>query len=348
MIESRSEMKKLALKNLSNTIDTLYGEIIIPSSAVQFWTFLIFQIPSLACTLFLLFHLLTNRQLRRALHNHIIIIFLLITFCVEVFDNPLYMDAYHYNGHNSFPLNESICLMWWFIDFGFYGAVSVFLAWSSVERHILVFHYHRLLRTARQRFLLHYLPLIIVSVYIFGFYIGVIFFPPCVNQFDYELLGCGLTPCYTDISYLNAWDYLGNGIVCSFIEAVSSVTLLVRVLWQKHRASQRVTWRRHRKMAFQLLSISFLSLCIIFPQSLIVVIQQTGNNMNNFGATALPYFNYLYTFVVFLLPLISLASYPELWPKLFFFPFKRRQGPVAIITRSTDRGQMKLVQPQQT
>lgn len=344
MLEFRSTMNKSPITNYSISTENPLEDNIVPPSAVQFWTFLLFEIPSLACTIFLLFHLLTNPQLRRALHNHVIIIFLFLTFCIEVFDNPLYVDAYHYQGHNSFQMTEPVCLMWWLIDFGFYGAISVFLALASVERHILIFHYHQLLRTPRQRFVMHYFPLIITSIYIFGFYIGVIFFPPCKNEFDFQSLGCGLMPCYTNIPYLNTWDYLGNGIICTFIETTSSIALLIRVLWQKHLALQRVKWQRHRKMSFQLLSISCLSLTIIFPQSLIVVIQQTGGtNTNSFGAAALPYFNYLYTFVVFLLPFILLGSYPELWPKLLFFRSKRRQPPLMAITHMRNRDQMNVI-----
>jgi hypothetical protein len=104
-------------------------EQVIPPSPVQFWTFLIFEIPSLACTIFLLYHLLFNRQLRNALHNHVIIIFLFLTLFIEILDNPLYTDAYRLgDNQNSFPIISSICLMWWFIDYGFYGAITVFLA----------------------------------------------------------------------------------------------------------------------------------------------------------------------------------------------------------------------------
>ncbi len=135
---------------------------VIPPSQVQFWTFLAFEIPSLACTIFLLIHLLFNRKLRQALHNHVIIIFLFLTLCIEIFDDPLYIDAYRFGGTvNSFPISIPICLMWWFIDYGFYGAITFFLAWASIERHILIFH-HQLLQTQRQKFLLHYLPLIII------------------------------------------------------------------------------------------------------------------------------------------------------------------------------------------
>jgi hypothetical protein len=92
----------------------------------------------------------------------------------------------------------------------------------------------------------------------------VIFFPPCENTFDFESLACGLSPCYEDISYLNIWDYLGNGIICAFIETISSMALLIRILWKKRRARQRVNWRKHRKMAFQLLPVSCLSEQLFF------------------------------------------------------------------------------------
>jgi hypothetical protein len=321
--------------------------MIVPPSSVQFWTFLIFEIPSLACTIFLLCHLFFNRRLRRALHNHVIIIFLFLTLFIEILDNPLYIDAYRFGGHkNSFPISSSICLMWWFIDYGFYGAITVFLAWGSIERHILVFHHHQLLRTPRQKFFIHYLPLIIISIYMLGFYIGVIFFPPCENTFDFESLGCGLSPCYEEVPHLNMWDYLGNGIVCTFVETISSIALLMRVLLQRRRANQAINWRKHRKMAFQILSISCLSLTIVFPQSLIVIIKAFGGpEMSDFGVGVNKYFFYLYTFVILLLPFICLGCLPELWSKLLFCRPKQRQI-VGRITVMGTRCRSSVIQSQ--
>jgi hypothetical protein len=115
------------------------------------------------------------------------------------------------------------------------------------------------------------------------------------------------------------------------------MALLIRILWQKHRARQRVNWRKHRKMAFQLLPVSCLSLTIVFPLSLLAVIQQIGgSSMTNFGAAVQPYLFYLYTFVVFLLPFICLVNLPELWPKLLFFKPKRQQT-AGVITLMVDR-----------
>ena len=307
---------------------------VIPPAHVQFWTYLIFEIPSLACTIFLLYHLLRRRQLRRALHNHIIIILLALALGIQVFDNPLYIDANRLGGHqNSFHMFPSICLMWWMFDYGFYGAITVFLAWGSIERHILVFH-RQLIRTRRQKVFVHYLPLLFISIYLCGFYIGVIIFPPCENVFDFGAFGCGFSPCYETVSYLNVWDYFGNGIVCTFIETVFSVGLLARVLCQKRRAHQPVNWRKHRKMAMQLISVSTLSLTVVFPQSLIIVIQHVGGPaLSHFGDEVNAYLFYLYTFVVLLLPFICLGTLPELWPKLWRCNRRRRfnVGPMTLM-----------------
>ena len=293
----------------------------IPPSQVQFWSLLVFQIPSLACTLFLLYHLLRERHLRKAMHNHVIIILLVLTLGIELFDNPLYIDANRMGGsQNSFTMVPSVCLMWWLFDYGAYGAITVFLAWGSIERHILVFHHHQLLRTARQKFFIHYLPLFAISVYVTVFYVVVILFPPCENKFDMQSLICGLSPCYEDVAYLNLWDYLINGIVCSFVETAFSIGLLVRVLCQKRRAHRPMNWRKHRKMSFQLISVSCLSLTIVFPQSLITVVQQFGGpSLSDFGSSVDPYLFFLYTYVVLLLPFICLGCLSELWPKLCLF-----------------------------
>ena len=310
----------------------------IPPSQVQFWTLLLFEIPSLACTLFLLYHLLRDRHLRQALHNHVIIILLVLTLGIELFDNPLYIDANRMGGsQNSFPMVPSVCLMWWLFDYGAYGAITVFLAWGSIERHILVFHHHQLLRTARQKFVVHYLPLIVLSVYMTGFYVGAIIFPPCENTFDMQSLICGLSPCYQNVSYLNLWDYLINGIVCTFIETLFSMGLLARVLWQKHRAHRPMNWRKHRKMSFQLISVSCLSLTIVFPQSLISVVRQFGGpGLSDFGASVDPYLFYLYTYVVLLFPFICLGCLSELWPKLWLLnrAVRRKVVPISPVALS--------------
>lgn len=318
--------------SMSNESDEVEEEPVIPPSDVQFWTFLTFQIPSLACTIFLIYQLLWRRKSRRAMHNHVILILLILVLGIEIFDNPLYIDAYRFGGHaNSFPMTVSICLMWWMFDYGFYGAITVFLAWGSIERHLLVFHHH-LLRSRRQKWFFHYLPLLVISIYLIGFYVGVLIYPPCETTFDFEALACGLSPCYEEVSHLNIWDYLVNGIICTCVETIASVTLLIRVFAHRRRAHQSMNWKKHRKMAFQLLSISFLSLTIVFPQSFIIVVQKVGGpEFTDFGAALDPYLFYFYTYVVFLLPFICLVGSPELWPKRLLSRYKGRGSVMPVV-----------------
>jgi hypothetical protein len=330
---------------ISNDTD-MYDEL-VPSRQIQFWTMLIIEIPSLICIIYVLYHLLFDKHLRQALHNHVIIILLFLSFIVEVVDNPLYLDAYLHNGRNSFHSCPTICLIWWFVDYGVYGAISVFLAWASFERHILIFYHNRLLGTKRKKIIFHYIPLGILSFYMTGFYIGVIVFPPCTNIFNYEFESCGMSPCYEKVPWLNIWDYWIHGIVCSLIEVVCSITLLIRVIWQRYRTHQRIQWKKHRKMTIQLLSISTLVLSINLPQYLIYAIQQVIPGMTDFGSEVASYFFYLSDFVVLLLPFVSLACLPELWLKLI--PWNRqRQRTVAPFIMNTTIRRATLAQRQRT
>lgn len=325
------------------------NEELIPSRTVQFWTILSFQIPSLACTIYLLYHLMLDKNLRKLLHNHVIIILLFLAFVVELIDNSLYLDAYRHHGKSSLASSPFICLLWLYVDYGFYGAVTVFLAWGSFERHILIFHRQQFLATKMKRIIFHYLPLGMIAIYMIGFYIGVIVFPPCENVFDYELEVCGMAPCYEEIPWLNVWDYLINGTICTLIEAVCSVSLLIRVLRKRCRVQQSLNWRKHRKMTIQLLSISTLSLSITLPQALVTVVQETIPGMKDFGSEISSYLFYLTTYVILLLPFVCLGSLPELWPKLSFLT-RRRRGVVApfTVTAATVRKNSGTVRPQIT
>jgi len=294
-------------------------EILIPSAQVQFWTYLILEIPSIFCTIFLLYYLVFDRRLRRHLHNHVIIVLLFLCLIILIVDNSLYLDGWRIGHGNSFPSSSNVCLLWWFIDYGFYGAISVFLLWASFERHILVFHRRRFLSTKRQIFYIHYFPLIILSIYLIGFYIGVIILPPCKNIFYFNYLACGLYPCYQDISWLNTWDYLFNGVLCNILEALFSISLLLRTIWKKFYSQRRFHWKKYRKMTIQLVSISILSLVINLPQSLIILVRQIQPEMNDFGINVEPYFFYLTGYVILLLPFVCLGCLPELWSKLLFF-----------------------------
>ena len=158
-------------ENVTDDSSYDYGAELVPSAPVQFWTYLLFELPSLVSAIFLLVHLLVNRHLRRQMHHHVMIILVFLCFLILVIDHSLYLDGWRVGHGNSFPSSSSVCLLWWFMDYGFYGAVSVFLTWAAFERHLLVFHRRQCLLTPRRVFLIHYLPLIVISIYLIAFYL---------------------------------------------------------------------------------------------------------------------------------------------------------------------------------
>ena len=316
---------------MNTTTDTTVD--LTPSRTIQFWTILAFEIPSLACILYLLSHLLFKKKLRQALNNHVIIILLFLCLLVELIDDPLYLDAYLHRGPSSFVLTPTICLIWWLIDYGVYGAITLFMTWAAFERHILIFYQHRCLNTPWKRMIFHFTPLAIISIYSVGFYLGVLVLPPCENEFDYEVEACGISPCYEQIPWLSIWDYLVNGALFTVIEALLSVALLVRVVYRRYRVQQSMNWRKHRKMTIQLLSISSLSLSITLPQAVLTSIQQVIPGMADFGVEFESYLSYLTTFVVLFLPFICLGCFTELWPRFRRQHRERAVAPVPMTAR---------------
>ena len=181
-------------------------------------------------------------------------------------------------------------------------------------------------------FLSPFLPLVLIAVYLIGFYIGVIILPPCENVYYFDSLACGSYPCYQDVPWLNTWDYVCNGVLCNILEAIFSISLLLRTIWRKFYSQRRFHWKRYRKMTIQLLSISTLSLCINLPQSLIILIQNLHPDLSDFGVSVEPYLFYLTGYIILLLPFVCLGCLPELWPKMIFFSKRHRRiiGPMTI------------------
>jgi len=129
---------------------------------LRFWLLLIFVIPSITCSLFVLYHLLFDQTLRRALNNHTIIVLLILALVFQLIDVPWYLDFIRRG--IVWPQTPARCLVWWLVDLGFYNTASIILAWASIERHILVFH-DQWVSTRKKRFFVHYLPLIILLLY---------------------------------------------------------------------------------------------------------------------------------------------------------------------------------------
>jgi hypothetical protein len=306
--------------------NAFYESEISLSRPVRFWLFLLFDIPSIYCSFIILFYLLINKNLRSQLINHITINLLIIGLIIELIDIPFYLSFLHLGVVQ--PSAPFVCLLWWFMDKGLYNGFTIIMAWSSIHRYLSIYH-DRLFLNQKKRFLFHYLPLIILLLYILIFYIMVIIFPPCTNTYDYTLPVCNDFPCYLNHSVLGIWDAIVNSILPTVIIAVFSVVLIVRVYCQKRRLRQPNVWRKQRKMSIQLLSSSTLFLIADIPLSILVFAHLSGLQ-EDIGVEAQHYFDFLCYFVILLFPFVCLYSISELrkkisW-KMFLFLHRPQQN----------------------
>src|SRR5579862_3581106 len=157
------------------------------SRELRFWFLIVFDIPSTICTLIILFYVITDRKVRSSLKNHPLLVTLLLGFTIQTIDIPLYINFIRHS--SVVPRSPSTCLIWWFVDYGMFNSGLWLMTWTAFERHILVYHNHWLV-TRKARIMLHYMPLLIIVLYLFSFYIYVIYFLPCQNVYDYSLPQC--------------------------------------------------------------------------------------------------------------------------------------------------------------
>src|SRR5690349_9582475 len=102
-------------------------EIAIPR-IVRFWIILLFYIPSLICSLFVLYHFIFNRTLRQTLHNHVIIILLFINLIVQLTNIPWILNYYRLG--YVWPETPSFCVAWTFFDEALYITTTILFAWA--------------------------------------------------------------------------------------------------------------------------------------------------------------------------------------------------------------------------
>jgi hypothetical protein len=101
----------------------------------------------------------------------------------------------------------------------------------------------------------------------------------------------------------------------TLIIVVFSITLLLRVLWQKTRMHRTIQWRRQRKMLIQLLSISILYLFLNVPWAFILLLQFFGLESKIMDIFT-PYAFFIGYYIIFLLPFVCCGSLPQIKMKL--------------------------------
>ena len=287
---------------------------------LNFWVFLILDVPAVMCSIFALYHLLKDRQLRTALHNHVTILILLFNLIYQLVDIPLHLQ--YFSTGIVRPATPALCLIWLFIDYGFFFTDLVLLMWASFERHILIFH-TSMLTTQRRRLFVHYLPIFVIVMFMMLFYGVVIFAPPCQNTFDFTMDTCGTGGCYNSVPFFGMVERIGFAIVPTFLIAIFCMALIIRIIRQKYRIRGIIEWRRQRKLIVQLVSMSSVYLFFDMPLSIVDLVHLSGQP--DWGHDALPAIFYLSYFPILLLPIVCLGSIPELWNKVKKYKLRRPQ-----------------------
>ncbi|CAF4612003.1 unnamed protein product [Rotaria sp. Silwood1] len=283
------------------------------SRSIKFWILLVFQIPSILCSIFVLYNMFTLQIYRRALANHVIIAMLIVSILSITIDLSLTLNYLREGIVN--PQSVSFCLFWMYIDYSLYASGMLLTTWASFERHILVFA-SQYFRSSYKIIFAHYLPIIICLIYPFIFYIYTIPFYTCENDVvHFHIILCG-SPCFKRESYiLNWYDMLMHSVLpCAFI-VTFSLALLIRVIKQKRRLQRKLfSWRKQRRMIIQLLSITCLYIIINIPLFIIIFIQQCC--LKTFAVVEHDlYLFYLYYFLLIFLPFVCLGSLGNLREK---------------------------------
>ncbi|CAF1272973.1 unnamed protein product [Adineta steineri] len=296
----------------SNTIKFVYDDGIAIPYIVRFWIFLVSNILSFICCLFVLYQLLFDSNLRRGLHNHVIIIVLFMCLIWELTDVPWTMSVYLYEVASI--QTPTFCMIWKFLDTTLYTTIAKLVGWASVERHILIFH-DQWVSTKKKRFFIHYLPLIFIVLYGVVVYGTITPMNNCNRPFYYFIPMCAYSSCVYNSLTFSLYEYVTGGLLCSVLIGFCSIFLVLRVIFQKRHLQQQIQWRKHRKMILQLLSVSSLFFVLYLPPVILATAYKLGVP-TSVGAQYIAYGRFLSYYIVFLFPFTCLSTIPELGTRI--------------------------------
>lgn len=305
---------------------------------VKFGIFVALTPPAIVCNFILVYYLLVDRTLRRTLHNHAILALLIATLLTNLIEVPRVIHFLHIG--TVIPQTVVNCLIWQWTEYLLFAVVIVMILWISAERHLLIFYSH-LYATAKSRFLFHYLPLIVIVVYLIIFYIVAIFLYPCNQSFDFNQSLCGV-PCYTTRPNITVYDFIAHTWTPLIMGIVLDVTLVIRVIYRKRVGVQnRSTQRKHRKMVIQVLSISVLYLILQAPASMVSFIQLFIVLSDSMLYIQIAYFFYLFWVLTLLIPFVCMGCIPEVLLKLKGALIQRMGRNTAIVPQNEAQRQNK-------
>ena len=281
---------------------------------IKFVIFIIITPPALVCNGISVYYLTVDRTLRRAIHNHALLVLLIATLLCNLVEIPRVI--YYLHVGIVIPQTEINCLFWQWCDCLLFGSVNVLMLWMSLERYLLIFHGH-LYRTTRHRLLYHYLPLAVIMIYMPLFYAMAIFINSCEQKIDFSLPLCGF-PCFMSQAKISLYDFITHTWIPLIVGILLDVLLIVRVVYRKRVGlqNQSAHQRRRHKMAIQVLSISSLYSILQGPYSAVLFVQLFVPLPISISYVQTIYFYYLFWLLTLLLPFVCIGCLPKVISEL--------------------------------
>ncbi|CAF0838642.1 unnamed protein product [Adineta steineri] len=317
----------------SNSIDIKLAlapdGVAIPYIA-RFWMFLVSDILSLMCCVFVLYYFLFDSTLRRGLYNHVFIVVLFLCIIWELTIIPWIMHIYFYNV--VWIQSQTFCIIWKFIQSLIYTTIPKLVGWASVERNILIYHY-QLVSTKKKRIIIHYIPIILILIYGIVLYAIITPINDCKRIFSYNTITCAYVSCTYNSATYALYEFFSGGILSSCCIGFGSASLIIRNMYQKHRLQRQIHWRKHRKMTIQLLSVASIFYVLFLPRVVFGITEEL-HVQPSFDAVYNRYASFFAYYIVFLLPFACAGTLPQLRKRLlkvFGCSWRQRQMRVVAV-----------------
>ena len=259
--------------------------------ALKFVVFLLLDIPSVLCSLFIFFCFLREQQLRRW-QNHAFVSLTICNFLITTAELPITLTFFR-TGRVQLG-SASFCFYWIFANYTLNGVSLYLMTAASVERYILIFWSRQLHRTVVRRRLVHYVPLVFALAFAITWYAALLGLYPCATDivFDYHLFLCG-GACYQSNRVWATLDWILVPLTPVLLTVCLNSLLLAQVVLGKRHIRQALTWRKTRKMVVQLSATVFLYLITQIPLGIISVIGLLGRTSDELSYVTLVWLYYL-------------------------------------------------------
>ena len=285
----------------------------VPSQAQHI--ILVIVVPvAIACNLFVLYHLLMDRNLRKELHNHVIIAILFSSLEFNLIHAPFSINLFRTG--SVWPRSIIACSIWRFTAYTGCNANDVLLAWAAIERHVLIYHSSTMKRPHYQ-LLFHYGPLAFLVIYLIAFNAACFLTPACFTNYKFDVVFCDAS-CLNSVTFMATWYLMVNQLVAATVAIVFSLALWIRVIYQRKRMKGTIEWSRLNKLTTQVLVITGLFIALEMPYAITCTLSYSKyfNDSIIFG-----YGNSISLFLCYIMPIIMpfacfLGLHKELWPRL--------------------------------